>query len=120
MAPAPEIEHALLAATELLSVTAVVTVSVYPELTESVPEALLNATELQVLFPSAVKANPLPTIISSPFAGIVPPGQGALGVVELQLPVPVVVTVAAKSSPFSKKIAETIHRKYCIEALPYM
>ena len=61
-----------------------------------VPVPLVGAvklTELQVLLPSTVKVKPLPTIISSVASGIVPPGQGAFGVVELQLPLPAVVMV---------------------------
>ena len=57
-------------------------------------EAAVKLTELQVLLPSTVNVNPFPIIISSVERGIVPLGQGALGVVELQLPLPVVVIVA--------------------------
>ena len=53
--------------------------------------------ELQVLFPSTVSVKPLPIIMSSPAAGIVPPGHGNPGVVELQLPLPVVVIVKANT-----------------------
>ena len=92
--PDPLIVHARLVLASLLSVIAVVTESTIPEFTLIVPEVLLKARELQVRFPSTVKVKPAPTVMSSPGAGMVPPGQGAFGVVELQLPLPVVVTGA--------------------------
>lgn len=55
--------------------------------------------ELQVRVPSTVKVKPFPTTISSVGAGIIPPGQGASGIVELQFPLPVVTMVAARSDP---------------------
>lgn len=56
---------------------------------------LLNATELIVAFAVTVIASPARMITSSVLCGTVPPGQGALAVVEFQLPLPAVVTVAA-------------------------
>ena len=95
MVPRPLIVPAVLEATKLFMLTALVTVKMTALFTESVPAALAKAREAQVLFPSTVNVKPLPTTISSVVAGMVPPGQGALGVVELQLPEPDVVTVAA-------------------------
>jgi hypothetical protein len=57
---------------------------------------LAISIELHDLGPSTVNVKLAPTMISSPAAGMAPPGQGALGTVELQLPDPVVVTVAAE------------------------
>ena len=51
--------------------------------------------ELQVLFPLTVSVKPSPIIMSSPAAGMVPPGHGKPATVELQLPLPVVVIVPA-------------------------
>lgn len=62
-----------------------------------VPVPLAGAvklTELLVPLPSTVKVNPLPIFISSVERGIFPPVHVALGVVELQLPLPVVVIAA--------------------------
>ena len=95
--PDPLIVHALLAAGSLFNVIAVVTESTIPEFTLIVPEVLLKARELQVRFPSTVNVKPAPTIMSSVVGGIVPPGHGAFGTVELQLPLPVVVIVAEKA-----------------------
>jgi hypothetical protein len=92
--PKPLIVHALFAEVELFKVIEVVTVRTTLAFTASVPEVLLKEMELQVLLPSTVKVNPAPIIMSSLVEGIVPPGHGALGVVELQFPLPVVVTVA--------------------------
>jgi hypothetical protein len=92
--PAPLIVQALFAVAELFKVTEVVTVSTTLTFTASVPEVLLKAMELHVLLPSTVNVNPVPIIISSVVKGIVPPGQGASGVVELQFPLPVVVIEA--------------------------
>lgn len=71
-------------------------------LTEIV-DPLPTRRELQVRLPSTVNVKPVPITISSPTAGIVPPGHGAFGVVELQLPLPVVVIVAALDTPATSK-----------------
>lgn len=71
-----------------------VTVSVTEELIDKV-EPFPIVMALHVRFPSTVRVNPAPIMISSVVAGMVPPGQGALGVVELQSPFPAVVIVAA-------------------------
>jgi len=82
------------------TVKLVVILRVKPVLTFRVPDKLgvidgLKESELQVLFPSTVRTYPLPIIMSSVLVGIVPPGHGAFGVVELQFPDPVVVMIAA-------------------------
>ena len=93
---------------------AVATVRVYGELTVNVPEPvpLLGAVklrELQLLFPSTVRVKPLPIMTSALAGGITPPGQGALGTVELQFPLPTVVIGAEKI--FVEKIIAIRKRK---------
>lgn len=74
--------------------TAVVTDNNTPLLTERV-EPFPTEIEFAVRSLLTVRVNPAPITMSSVVAGITPPGQGAFGVVELQLPEPVVVMVAA-------------------------
>jgi hypothetical protein len=74
--------------------------------------ALLNVTELMVASAVTVIESPARIITSSVGAGTVPPGQGALAVVESQLPLPAVVIVAPKHSDWQTKAA----RKARIEA----
>jgi hypothetical protein len=113
MVPAPLIVQALFAAAELFKVTEVVTVSTTLTFTASVPEVLLKAMELHVLLPSTVNVNPVPIIISSVVKGIVPPGQGALGVVELQFPLPVVVIEA-------KALKVIMHKKSSTKLISFV
>ena len=102
--PAPLKVPVALAAARFGNVMEVVTVNVTVVLTVSV-EPLPTVIELQVLLPSTVSVNPAPMTMSSVLAGIVPPGHGALGVVELQFPLPVVVTVAANADELTTNVS---------------
>jgi hypothetical protein len=91
--PAPAIKPVALAAARFGVIIFVVIVRVKVLLTVRV-DPLPIVIELQVLFPSTVRVNPAPITMSSPAAGIIPPGHGALITLELQFPFPVVVTIA--------------------------
>ena len=65
---------------------------------------LLNATELMVALAVTVIESPARMMTSSVIAGTVPPGQGAFAVMEFQLPLPAVVTVAAKPVDVPRKV----------------
>jgi hypothetical protein len=96
--PAPCIVAAVLAAAALRRVIPAVTVRVTPELTVKVAAValvLLKLIELIVASSVTVTESPGRITISSVGDGTVPPGQGALTVVEFQLPLPAVVMVAA-------------------------
>src|SRR6478736_692541 len=81
--PLPVIVPVVFNVAELGKVVDVVTVKVNVVLTEIVdPFPMVRA--LQVRLPSTVKVNPSPIITLSVAVGIVPPGQGAFGTVELQ------------------------------------
>ena len=71
-----------------------VTVSGPPVMTMAPPELIVIELTLlsDVVF---VTELPLAMMISEPAGGTVPPGHGALAVVEFQLPLPAVVMVAA-------------------------
>jgi hypothetical protein len=96
--PKPEIVPVVLAAARLGNESAFVTVRTIAVFTVRV-EPLPTVIELQVLAPSTVKVNPAPITMSSVAAGMTPPGHGAFTTVELQLPDPVVVIVAALDTP---------------------
>ena len=51
-------------------------------------------------------------ITSSPAVGMKPPGQGAFGVVELQFPLPAVVTVTAIDAEALAKTNSTVTSEY--------
>lgn len=90
----------LIEADVLGAYTPPVTVRITPVFTTTeavdVEEALVpNSRVAQVRLPSTVSTSCGPITMSSVAAGITPPGQGAFGTVELQLPLPPVVMVAA-------------------------
>ena len=75
-----------------------ITFRIKPELTISLLSellVLLKVIELITVFVVTVMVWPGAMMTSSPAVGMKPPGQGALGVVEFQLPLPALVTVTA-------------------------
>ena len=76
-------------------------------------DPLPSFIELHVRLPSTVRVKPAPMTMSSVACGMVPPGHGALGVAELQFPVPVVVTVAANVAVvISKTVANVTNERH--------
>jgi hypothetical protein len=111
--PAPAVVAAVEIVAESWRVTPAVTVRMTPELTVKVAavELLLSkAAELIVAFAVTVIESPARMITSSVVAGTVPPGHGAFVVVEFQLPLPAVVTVAAGAVKATKSAAMSVRR----------
>jgi hypothetical protein len=105
--PAPAIVAAVFAPAAFRRVMPVVTVRVTPVLTVKVAVLvllLLKAIELIVAFAVTVTESPARITTSSVESGTVPPGQGALLVVEFQFPLPAVVMVAAAAGIAVKNI----------------
>jgi hypothetical protein len=99
--PSPWIDADEFALSMLESVIPLVTVSVTPVFTDKVPDAaevgVPNWTDEIVAFAVTVIVCPAAIITDCPAVGTVPPGHGALGVVEFQLPDPAVVTWATEA-----------------------
>jgi hypothetical protein len=94
--PVPVIVASEVPVAALSSVTPAVTSKVTPAFTVNVLVApALKVIELITVFVVTVMLWPGAMITSSPAVGIKPPGHGAFGVVELQFPLPAVVTVTA-------------------------
>jgi hypothetical protein len=111
MVPAPAIVADVAMVALFCSVIPALIARTTPALTvkvEALTLALLKVTELIVAFAVTITESPARMITSSAGPGTVPPGQGALAVVEFQLPLPAVVIVAAKPvDPQSKADRQT-------------